>query len=87
MSEAKDSKDMVETLTREPQTGDLASASSGSVPDAEATVAIPRSMDQREFAVAMGFEAFRVCVGQPTKNYPPDEVFRWMQTMLKARGE
>lgn len=38
-----------------------------------------------EFAVVMAFEAFRTCIGQPTKKHPPVEVLRWMRTMLRAR--
>lgn len=41
----------------------------------------------QEFAVVMAFEAFRICIGQRTKKYPPAEVMRWMRTMLRVKGQ
>lgn len=39
---------------------------------------------EQEFAVVMAFEAFRICIGQPTKKHSPREVMRWMNCMLKT---
>jgi hypothetical protein len=30
----------------------------------------------------MAFEAFRICIGHPTKKHAPAEVRRWMRCML-----
>jgi hypothetical protein len=38
------------------------------------------------FAVTMAYDAFRICVGLPTKNHPPQDVVRWMSLMLKLEG-
>jgi hypothetical protein len=42
--------------------------------------------DYREFAVVMGFDALRICLGQKTRKYPPSEVMRWMRLMLTVKG-
>lgn len=35
------------------------------------------------FAVTMAYDAFRICIGAPTKNHPAQDVLRWMSLMLK----
>lgn len=39
--------------------------------------------EAKEFAVLMAFDAFRICLGLPTKNKPAD-VLRWMRLMLRS---
>lgn len=34
-----------------------------------------------ETAVCMGFDAFRICVGKPTKHFTPAQVKQWMGSM------
>jgi len=36
----------------------------------------------REFAVIMAYEAFRICLGLPTRTHSPRDVMRWMQLMM-----
>lgn len=50
------------------------------------TITTDKAVDPREFAVVMAWEAFRICIGHRTKKHPPEEVVRWMQTMLKQGG-
>lgn len=40
----------------------------------------------RVFSVTMAYDAFRICIGMPTKNHPPKDVMRWMSLMLKSDG-
>jgi len=45
------------------------------------------SYDQRsntsDMSIVMGYEAMRICLGQPTKHYYPEEVLEWMRLVLK----
>lgn len=43
--------------------------------------------DPFAFAVTMAWDAFRICIGQPTKTHRPEEVLRWMLTMLRQRAD
>lgn len=38
--------------------------------------------EAKDFAIVMAFDAFRICLGLPTKSKPAD-VLRWMRLMLK----
>ncbi len=40
-----------------------------------------------QLAVVMAYEAFRICLGLPTKHYPVSEVIRWMQTVTQTHNE
>ena len=39
-----------------------------------------------QLAVVMAYEAFRICLGLPTKHYPISEVIRWMQTVTQTHN-
>ncbi len=41
-----------------------------------------RSAD--EFATCMAMDAFRLARGNPTLNFTPDEVIRWLKAMSRA---
>lgn len=41
-------------------------------------------MNERDFCIVMAYEAFRICIGLPTRKYPPAEVLRWMRCMLEV---
>ena len=40
-----------------------------------------------QLAVVMAYEAFRICLGLPTKHYPISEVIRWMQTVTQTHND
>lgn len=37
--------------------------------------------DPRQFSVCMGMDAFRLCIGLPTRNFTAAEVIRWLRLM------
>lgn len=40
-----------------------------------------------EFAVTMGMDAFRICIGLKPRNHSLEEVIRWMRTIPLTSGE
>jgi hypothetical protein len=43
--------------------------------------------EAREFSIIMAYEAFRICIGLPTRTHPPRDVLRWMRLMLRYDGK
>lgn len=43
------------------------------------------SREAHEMSVLMGFDAMRLCMNLPTKNYTHEEVIRWMNCVRKER--
>lgn len=37
----------------------------------------------RDMSIVMGYEAMRICIGEPTRIHDPTEVFRWMKLMIE----
>jgi len=42
--------------------------------------------EARDFSIVMAYEAFRICIGLPTRKYAPADVLRWMRLMLRNDG-
>lgn len=40
---------------------------------------VPENANKFEMAAAMGMDALRLSLCQPTRNYTPDTVIRWLQ--------
>lgn len=40
---------------------------------------------EREFSIVMAYEAFRICIGLPTRKHPATEVLLWMCCMLDSK--
>lgn len=45
----------------------------------------PEGRSPQEFAVCMGMDALRICLGKEPRNFTPAEVVRWMNVMLASR--
>jgi hypothetical protein len=37
----------------------------------------------RDLSIVMGYEAMRICIGQPTRLHDPAEVVQWMLNMIE----
>jgi hypothetical protein len=40
--------------------------------------------EARDFSIVMAYEAFRICLGLPTRKHKPSDVLRWMRLILRA---
>lgn len=39
--------------------------------------------EAKDFAIVMAYEAFRICLGLPTRKHSPADVMRWMRLVLR----
>jgi hypothetical protein len=43
--------------------------------------------EARDFSIVMAYEAFRICLGLPTRKHSPADVLRWMRLVLRPDSQ
>jgi hypothetical protein len=42
-------------------------------------------MNDQEFMISLAMDAFRICIGLPTRTHPAERVLAWMRAALEAK--
>jgi hypothetical protein len=42
-------------------------------------------MSNDEYMISLAMDAFRICIGLPTRTHPAERVLAWMRAVLEAK--